>query len=321
MSEQYQPQASASEQYEAPEEEFVDFGPNRERILGLLHRISVLTPSDMKALTANSAKVKASEQATAAIAAAFQVAHAVRPVALNEIETIIPSTVEGTIRGFVTRNLRRKLWEQAQKAQKGDEAAWKELGSWAAAGRAGLNKVYEDNSESTIFAGINAAVGLLCEDHLDEGVFRLLVLPAMPLVPWLGVPKPQIPDAEGLKELLAQVAQLSDRGVLAVAEIQGAQQEMGFASLTQSVEMAMSCMFGYGRSETWASAGESARNALDAALNEMKEGELSPFDLEMAEGAVSNATLALITKDVIGAEDYTNLTTALGAVVPMLRNS
>jgi hypothetical protein len=53
----------------------------------------------------------------------------------------------------------------------------------------------------------------------------------------------------------------------------------------------------------------------------MKEGELSPFDLEMAEGAVSNATLALITKDVIGAEDYVNLTTALGAVVPMLRNS
>jgi hypothetical protein len=41
----------------------------------------------------------------------------------------------------------------------------------------------------------------------------------------------------------------------------------------------------------------------------------------MAEGAVSNATLALITKDVIGAEDYVNLTTALGAVVPMLRNS
>jgi hypothetical protein len=94
---------------------------------------------------------------------------------------------------------------------------------------------------------------------------------------------------------------------------------MGFGALTQSTEMAMSCMFGYGRSETWGAAGESVRAALDQALNEMKEGELSPFDLEMAEGAVSNATLALITKDVIGTEDYINLTTALGSVVPMLR--
>lgn len=309
-----------SEQYEQPEEEFVDFGPNRERILGLLHRISVLTPADMKALAANSAKLKASEAATAAIEAAFRIAHQVRPVALNEIETIIPSTVEGTIRGFVTRNLRRKLWDTAQLAQKGDTNAWKELAQWAAAGRGGLNKVYDDHSESTIFAGINAAVGLLCEDHLESGVFTLLVMPAAPLIPWLSMRKPQIPEPEKLKELLAQVAQLSDKGILAVAEIQGAQQEMGFAALTQSVEMAMSCMFGFGRSETWASAGESARAALDAALNEMKEGELSPFDLEMAEGAVSNATLALITKDVIGAEDYVNLTTALGSVVPMLRS-
>jgi hypothetical protein len=305
-----------SEQYEQPqEEEFVDFGPNRERILGLLHRISVFTPADMKVLAANAAKIKASETATGAIEAAFRVALKVRPVALNEIETIIPSTVEGTIRTFV------KLWGLAQSAQKGSAESWVELAQWGSAGRSGLNKVYEDHSESTIFAGINAAVGLLCEDHLDNGVFTLMVMPANPLIPWLTLRKPQIPEPEKLKELLEAVSQLSDRGILAVAEIQGAQQELGFASLTQSLELAMSCMFGYGRSETWASAGESARGALDQALNEMKEGELSPFDLEMAEGAVSNATLALITKDVIGTEDYVNLTTALGSVVPMLRGA
>jgi hypothetical protein len=312
-----------SEQYEGqPEEEFVDFGPNRERILGLLHRISVLTPADMKALASNSAKIKASEQAKAAIEAAFRVAHATRPVALSEIETIIPSTVEGTIRGFVTRNLRHQLWDLAQGAQKGEGEDWEKLARFAAAGRDGLNKVYDDHSENTIFAGINAAVGLLCEDHLDQGVFALLVLPASPLIPWLKERKPQMPEPGGLQELLAAVAQLTDRGVLAVAEIQGALQELGFPALTASVEMAMSCMFGFGRSETWSSAGESSRQALDAALNEMKEGgELSPFDLEMAEGAVSNAFLALITKDVISSEDYVNLTTALGSVVPMLRKS